>query len=207
MKLDPKRMAKNIEIWPISKLKPYDKNPKLHPEDQIASICKSITAFGWTNPILVHSKFGIVAGHGRYMAASKMGIEDVPVICLDYLSPIEAKAYLLRDNKEGDTGYNEELLAAVFLELEEANVDLELTGFSDDYIAKLLNPEVPLPKDGHGNTREAGNEEEADIVVTIGEYRFPVKRQVYLDCVEAIKQKHGFEKDSVIAEMKRRLKL
>ena len=78
-------VAKRIELWPIDRLVPYAKNPRTHSETQVAQIAASIAEFGFTNPILVDSKAGIVAGHGRLLAARKLNLTEVPVIILDHL--------------------------------------------------------------------------------------------------------------------------
>lgn len=76
-------LPKTIELWPVSRLKPYEKNARTHSLDQVAKIVASIREFGFTNPILVDSKDGIIAGHGRLAAAQELGMERVPVIVLD----------------------------------------------------------------------------------------------------------------------------
>lgn len=201
MQLDRTRAAKDIEYWALSKLKPFDLNPKQHPPEQITSIIESIKFFGWTNPILVHSDFGIVAGHGRYMAASKMNLEEVPVIVLDHLTVDQAKAYLLRDNKDAmDTGFDEEKLSLILVQLEEVEMDLKFTGFSDDEISDLLNPE-PITT---GGTKDdlAGD----TVSVSIGDYRFVVTKVQYDKWVKSI-NKIASDKDSIIAEIRKRLKV
>jgi len=199
MKLDTNRTASQIQMWSIHHLRPFDRNPKLHPEEQIDSICRSIKTFGWTTPVLVHTTFGIVAGHGRYMAALKLGIEEVPVIILDHLTVNEAKAYLLRDNKEGDTGYDDELLASVLLELENANVDLEITGFSDLEISKLLNSEPDAKIPGSQSTGKAKIIN--SIECSIGEYEFTLDLQVYNSAIARIMRESGKTNDAVIREL------
>jgi len=206
MILEPGRYSEKIELWPLEKLIPYDKNPKLHPEEQIESICNSIKTFGWTNPILVHSTFGIVAGHGQRLAAMKMQIEKVPVVLLDYLSIDEAKAYLLRDNKEAETGYNYDLLAEVLLELESARVDLQITGFSDDEISKILDQEYPGETNKPSKSTTV-NLEQNEILISIGEYRFPIAQETYENWLSKITQKCGKEKSAIITEIKHRLKV
>lgn len=199
MKLDTNRTASQIEMWSINRLRPYDKNPKLHPVEQIDSICRSIKTFGWTTPVLVHTVFGIIAGHGRYMAALKLGIEEVPVIILDHLTVNEAKAYLLRDNKEGDTGYDNDLLASVLLDLENANVDLEITGFSDLEISKLLNPE---PDDETSRDQGLGKGKVINsIECSIGEYEFTLDLQIYNGAIARIMKESGKTNDAVIREL------
>src|SRR5258706_10919892 len=92
-------MAKQIEIWLIEKLVPYERNPRTHSEEQITQIAASIAQFGFVNPVLVDKDAGIIAGHGRLRAALKLGLDRVPVIVLDHLTPAQRKAYLLADNR------------------------------------------------------------------------------------------------------------
>jgi ParB-like chromosome segregation protein Spo0J len=90
-------MAQRIELWPIEKLIPFARNPRTHSDAQIAQIAASIAEFGFTNPILVDTKAGILAGHGRLLAARKLGMKEVPVIVLDHLSEAQKRAYIIAD--------------------------------------------------------------------------------------------------------------
>ena len=92
-------MAQRIEHRKLAELTPHPNNSHTHPDAQIAAIAGSIAAFGFNAPILVDSKDGILAGHGRYLASVKLGLETVPVVVLDHLSEIEKRAYILADNK------------------------------------------------------------------------------------------------------------
>src|SRR5271156_2265642 len=92
-------MAKRIETWLIDKLIPFARNPRTHSDAQIAQIAASIQEFGFNNPILVDTKAGILAGHGRLLAARKLGLTEVPVIVLDHLSESQKRAYIIADNK------------------------------------------------------------------------------------------------------------
>lgn len=146
-------MAKSLELWPIERLHPYDKNPRTHSPKQVAQIAASITEFGFTNPILVDSRDGIIAGHGRYSAAQILGLDVVPVVVLDHLSEDQRRAYIIADNKLAEqAGWDEELLAGEMLALEEASYDLTLTGFDEAEIEELLavqesNPSGNAPGD------------------------------------------------------------
>ncbi|GIV52001.1 MAG: hypothetical protein KatS3mg038_2522 [Candidatus Kapaibacterium sp.] len=92
-------VADKIEHWPIDKLVPYARNARTHSDAQVAQIAASIREFGFTNPILVGSDGVIVAGHGRLEAARKLGMETVPVIVLDHLTPTQRRALVIADNK------------------------------------------------------------------------------------------------------------
>lgn len=93
------KQAAKIAHWPLERLKPYATNARTHSEAQIAKIAASIVEFGFTNPILVGSDGVIVAGHGRLAAALKLGMDVVPVVVLDHLSPTQHRALVLADNR------------------------------------------------------------------------------------------------------------
>jgi len=135
-------MAKHIEIWPIDKLIPYLKNPRVHSDAQVAGIAESMIAFGFTVPILVDSSAGILAGHGRLLAAQKLQLEEVPVIVLDHLSEQQRRAYILADNRLAEgADWDEELLKIELAALQEDDFDLNLLGFEDEELARLLADE------------------------------------------------------------------
>ena len=135
-------MAKRIELWPLERLKPYDRNARTHSAEQVAQIAASIVEFGFTNPILVDSHDGIIAGHGRLMAATELGLKTVPVVVLDHLSDRQRKAYILADNQLAlNAGWDTDLLRSELQDLAEQDFDLSLIGFSDDELADLL-PEI-----------------------------------------------------------------
>src|ERR1700722_20199699 len=92
-------MAKHIELWPLDKLVPYSRNPRIHSDRQVAQIAASIAEFGFNNPILVDTNAGIIAGHGRRRAARKLLLREVPVIVLDHLTETQKRAYLIADNR------------------------------------------------------------------------------------------------------------
>lgn len=163
----PKAMARRLEVWPIDRLRPYARNPRTHSDEQIEQLCRSMQEFGFTNPILVDSDDGIIAGHGRLAAARRLGLEEVPVVVLDGLTEDQRKAYLIADNRlPENAGWSEELLAEILSELDEAEFDLSVIGFTDDELAELLasaeddppgagaedeipdEPEVPVSRPG-----------------------------------------------------------
>ena len=129
-----------IEYRPIGDLIPYAKNARTHDETHVAQIAASIRAFGWTNPILVDGENGVIAGHGRLLAARKLGLATVPVIELQGLSDAEKRAYIIADNKIAlNAGWDTDLLALEIGDLGDLGFDLSLTGFGDEEIAGLLN--------------------------------------------------------------------
>src|SRR5258708_29070575 len=104
-------MAKHIELWLVEKLIPYAKNPRTHSDAQVAQIAASIAEFGFNNPILVDTNAGIIAGHGRLLAARKLRLKEVPVIVLDHLTETQKRAYILADNQLAlNAGWDDEIL-------------------------------------------------------------------------------------------------
>lgn len=137
-------MAKRIELWPVERLVPYARNARTHSEEQVAQIAASIVEFGFTNPILVDSNAGIVAGHGRLLAARKLGLAEVPVIVLDHLSEIQRRAYVLADNRLAlNAGWNDELLGEEMAAIEAEGFDLGVIGFTDAELQSFLAEEAP----------------------------------------------------------------
>jgi DNA modification methylase len=135
------RLPDAVEHWPLDRLIPYARNARTHDDDQVAQIAASIVEFGWTNPILVDAEGGIVAGHGRLLAARKLGLDTVPVVVLAQLTPAQRRAYVIADNKLAlNAGWNEELLAAELHALNGEGFDLGLTGFSEAELDALMAP-------------------------------------------------------------------
>lgn len=135
-------MTIQITYKPIQDLIPYARNSRTHSDAQVAQIAASIREFGWTNPILLDGENGIIAGHGRLLAAQKLGETQVPTIELAHMSEAQKRAYVIADNKLAlNAGWDDEMLFAEFEDLKEAGFDLELTGFTLEEIGKLT-PEV-----------------------------------------------------------------
>lgn len=123
----------------VSELIPYARNARTHSDEQVARIAASIKEFGWTNPILIDGSKGIIAGHGRILAARKLGIEKVPTIELSELTEAQKRAYILADNRLAlDAGWDEEMLKLEFAELEKEGFELSKTGFSDEEIREMM---------------------------------------------------------------------
>jgi ParB-like chromosome segregation protein Spo0J len=142
-----------IEQIAVDALIPYARNSRKHSEAQVAQIAGSIREFGFTNPVLIDAENGIIAGHGRIMAAQKLGLAEVPCIRLDHLTETQRKAYIIADNKLAlNSGWDETMLALELADLRELDFDLNLTGFDGDEIEAALNPQEP--------NFEAGTEED-----------------------------------------------
>jgi DNA modification methylase len=124
---------------PLGELIPYARNPRTHTDAQVAQIAASIREFGWTNPVLVDGENGIIAGHGRVLAARKLGLGRVPVIELAHMSEAQKRAYVLADNQLAlNAGWDEALLRLELADLSELGFDLGLIGFADGELERLL---------------------------------------------------------------------
>ncbi|RXF66962.1 site-specific DNA-methyltransferase [Hansschlegelia zhihuaiae] len=124
---------------PVADLIPYARNARTHSDAQVAQIAGSIREFGWTNPILVDGRNGVVAGHGRLLAARKLQMDSVPVIELAGLTEAQRRAYVLADNKLAlNAGWDEAMLAAEVADLVALGVDLDLAGFGTGEVEALL---------------------------------------------------------------------
>src|SRR6266851_1659518 len=128
-----------VRLCPIDQLVPYQKNARTHSDEQIAQIAASIQAFGWTNPILVGPDYVVIAGHARLAAAKKLGMSEVPVIVLGHLSEAQRRALVIADNQLAlNAGWNEDLLRLELQDLQLADFDLAVVGFSDEELRDLL---------------------------------------------------------------------
>ena len=133
-----------IEQIPTADLIPYARNTRTHSPEQVAQIAGSIREFGFTNPVLIDGENGIIAGHGRVMAAGKLGLTKVPCIRLAHLTETQKRAYIIADNKLAlNAGWDEELLGLELADLREADFDLGLLGFDAEGIEAFLNPPEP----------------------------------------------------------------
>jgi len=132
-------VKQQIEYVETAKLVPYARNSRTHSDEQVAQICASIKEFGFTNPVLIDDEGIIIAGHGRTMAAQRLGMKEVPCLRLGHLTDAQKKAYVIADNKLAlNAGWDDEMLAIELRELKEGDFDLSLTGFDDDELAALL---------------------------------------------------------------------
>ena len=136
-------MALTISYKKIKDLIPYCNNSRTHSDEQVLQIASSIKEFGFTNPVLIDDQGGIIAGHGRVMAAQKLKMDEVPTITLSDLSEAQKKAYIIADNKLAlNSGWDDELLKIELEQLKELDFDLGLIGFSDDELALLMGGET-----------------------------------------------------------------
>lgn len=147
----------DYKIVKLSELVPYDRNARTHSPEQVEQIARSITEFGFTNPLLVDEKMRVIAGHGRSMAAQSLGMDEVPVVMVKNLTDAQRRALVLADNKLAmNAGWDIDLLTSELASLKLEGFDLDLLGFSIDELGDLFKDQQgeadpddapPLPVD------------------------------------------------------------
>jgi ParB-like chromosome segregation protein Spo0J len=131
-------MTPKIETRSVADLIPYAANSRTHSDAQVAQIAASIKEFGWTNPILVDGDNTIIAGHGRILAARKLGMQEVPAIVLDHLSKAQQRALVIADNQLAlNAGWDMDMLKAEIEDLSLEGFNLDLLGFDDKFLDSL----------------------------------------------------------------------
>ena len=136
---DMKQTKPKIEHLPIEGLIPYARNSRTHSDAQVAQIAASIREFGFTNPVLIDKEGGIIAGHGRVMAARILKLDEVPCIRLEHLTETQKRAYVIADNKLAlNAGWDDEALRLELADLDVEGFNLELTGFAGDDLTEAM---------------------------------------------------------------------
>lgn len=140
--------TKEMKLVDIEKLVPYVNNARTHSQDQINKLRSSIREFGFINPVIIDKDYGVIAGHGRIMAAKEEDIKEVPCVFADHLNEAQKKAYILADNRMAlDAGWDEELLRVEIESLEDYGFNVELTGFSTEELSSLFDLGVEAEED------------------------------------------------------------
>ena len=181
--------ADQVEKWDIEKLIPYARNARTHSDEQVGQIAASIKEWGWTTPVLVDEDGGIIAGHGRTMAAKRLGMREVPVMVARGWSDAKKRAYVLADNKLAlNAGWDDSMLALELKELGETGFDLDLTGFSLDEINALTPLEVEPGLTDEDAVPEAPEEPTTRLgdVWILGQHRLMCGDSTSIDAVEKL---------------------
>lgn len=143
-----------LKMWPPSRCIPYARNARVIPDSAVGKVAASIKEFGFKQPIVVDGEGVVIAGHTRLMAAERLGLEQVPVLVADDLTPAQVKAYRLADNRTGqEATWDYELLGIELEDLAGLDIDLSLTGFDAEELANLGN----LDGDGAGGGSGTGS--------------------------------------------------
>lgn len=129
-----------MQLVPIDKLVPYINNSRTHSPEQVMKLRASLREFGFINPVIIDKDYGVIAGHGRLMAAKEEGMTEVPCVFAEHLTEAQKKAYIIADNRMAmDAGWDEELLRVEIESLEAEAFDLSLTGFDEKELSKLFD--------------------------------------------------------------------
>ncbi len=175
MKTHPVIVSRKVED-----LIPYARNSRTHSDAQVAQIAASVREFGWTNPVLVDGENGIIAGHGRVLAARKLGMDEVPCIELAGLTDAQRRAYIIADNKLAlNAGWDDELLAIELHELNAADFDMALIGFDPGELSAAMGLNEEL--DGEAPKIDEGID-------------YKEKFAIIVECADEAEQQATFER-------------
>ena len=142
------KTTSEMQLVPITKLVPYVNNARTHSPEQINKLRSSLREFGFINPVIIDRDFGVIAGHGRILAAKEEGIAEVPCVFADHLTEAQKKAYILADNRMAmDAGWDEELLRVEIEALQAEAFDLSLTGFDEKELSDLFKDDADVQED------------------------------------------------------------
>ena len=160
----------DMQLVSIDKLIPYVNNARTHSKEQINKLRSSLREFGFINPVIIGRDYGIIAGHGRVMAAREEGISEVPCVFVDHLTEAQKKAYIIADNRMAlDAGWDEELLKVEIEALQAEAFDISLTGFGDDELSDLF-----------GKDKDAIEDDDYDLTAALEKAAFVEKGDVWV---------------------------
>jgi len=168
------KTTSELQLIPIEKLVPYVNNARTHSPEQINKLRSSIREFGFINPVIIDRDFGVIAGHGRILAAKEEKIDKVPCVFADHLTEAQKKAYIIADNRMAmDAGWDEELLRVEIEALQAEAFDLSLTGFDDNELSKLFDDSIEAQEDDFDVDAELNKPtfSKAGDIWTIGRHR------------------------------------
>jgi ParB-like chromosome segregation protein Spo0J len=151
------KITQHIEQIDIKELIPYARNSRTHSDIQVTQIAASIKEFGFTNPVLINEDNDIIAGHGRVLAAKRLGLDEVPCIRLSHLSETQQRAYVIADNNLAlNAGWNFDMLSVEIDELNDQKYDTSLLGFTNEQLAEMIGtPEIPPVLDEENPKKES----------------------------------------------------
>ena len=168
------KTTSEMQLVPIEKLVPYVNNARTHSPEQINKLRSSIREFGFINPVIIDRDFGVIAGHGRILAAKEERIDKVPCVFADHLSEAQKKAYIIADNRMAmDAGWDEKLLRVEIEALQAEAFDLSLTGFDEKELSKLFDDGTETREDDFDVDEELNKPtfSKAGDVWTLGRHR------------------------------------
>ena len=180
------KLLKNIKLISVEDIIPYHNNPKEHPEEQVAKIASSIKNYGFTVPLVIDGDNEIIAGHGRYSAAKKLGLSELPCIKRDDLNDAQVRALRLADNRVAESEWNLEQLAVELENLDLENYDLEMTGFDGEEIGDILDKGKDEVKEDDFDLNKALEEAEDNIISREGDLWLLGRHRLY--CGDSLKE-------------------
>ena len=186
---------RRYENVPIDQLKPYENNARTHSEKQVEKIARSIEEFGFINPVLIDSNYGIIAGHGRVEGAKALGMDEVPCLFIEDLTEEQKRAYIIADNKLAlDAGWDYDLLKIELEELDNMDFDITLTGFEDLSFDDVFSMDDISEIDGY-------NSSEDDREYFTKTFTFPIEKKNQIICYLKVHQNEIVEQ--IIRESER----
>ena len=184
------RTTSQLQLVPVSRLVPYVNNARTHSPEQIAKLRSSLREFGFINPVIIDRDYGVIAGHGRILAAKEEGITEVPCVFADHLTEAQKKAYIIADNRMAmDAGWDEELLRVEIEAMQAADFDPLLTGFDEKELADLFGEEEESIEDDDFDLSaalEKASFVECGDIWTVGRHRLICGDATSLDDVTAL---------------------
>ena len=160
------------EMRNVDELIPYARNARTHSPEQVTKLASSIKEFGFINPVIISDDGGVLAGHGRILAAKKLGIDKVPCVIESHLTEAQKRAYILADNRLAlDAGWDEEMLKVELEELKDLDFDMDLIGFTQDELNQFMsmNDDLSIVNDEWGGDKEVEVNEEEEPTVQPGD--------------------------------------
>jgi len=180
------KLATRAEVWHIDALRPYEANAKAHPEAQVKLLAQSIQAYGFNAPVLVSEEHGIVAGHGRLLAARSLEMDQIPVVVLDHLTKDEVQEYRLADNKLTEVGgWDAELLRQELEEVMARGIDMEALGFVPEDLRDPWKSDI----EALDKVRENLDGIPGRIVVICDDF---LKDEI-IECLQTFKRERGYD--------------
>ena len=174
-----------IEQIATNDLIPYARNSRTHSDEQIAQVAASIREFGFTNPVLIDHDNGIIAGHGRVMAATRLKLDTVPCIRLSHLSDTQKRAYIIADNKLAlNSGWDDEMLKLELIELDALGFDVDLIGFDDAELNVFLSDE----ENDNADYSDKNKEIDVDALEEMMELKFKLTFDEYQEAKERLSE-------------------
>lgn len=190
------RVASAIYFWPLEKVRPYDRNPKSHPDEQVSELAAGLVEHGFLKPLIVDEDGELLAGHGLLLAARRLKLENVPVIIHIGLSPEQKRAYRIADNRLAEKSeWDDDALAGELAALKEAGHELLLTGFTDEEVKDLIDG---LEEEDKGEEAGAGATKRLSYTILFDDEE---QHSTWMAFIEQLNERPGLEKYTVAGRL------